>query len=208
MAAILYPVFFQVSTILLKYQAGDAPAGMYSIALAVMVAVYLVPQTIYQKYLLSKLHRWAAHDPPKFWAVYRRGNVLMLLLGAGVGVAIAVVSPWVVPVVFGREYVEVVSVLGVLALCAPVRYLSSAMGSALLTEGHMRFRVYAMAMATLVAVALNALLIPAFGVLGAAWATVAAETTLLLGTHVGVRRFHRLRRAELVPESLLADPGE
>jgi O-antigen/teichoic acid export membrane protein len=111
-------------------------------------------------------------------------------------------------VVFGREYMAVADILAVLALCAPIRFLSSAMGSALLTEGHMRFRVYAMAMATLVAVALKALLIPAFGVIGAAWATVAAETTLLLGTHVGVRRFHRLRRAELVPEPALADLDE
>lgn len=208
LAAVLYPVFFQVSTILLKYQVGDAQAGIYSLALAVMVAVYLIPQTVYQKYLLSKLHRWAAHDPPKFWAVYRRGNALMLLAGIGIGVAMAVVSPWVVPVVFGAEYGRVASILAVLAVCVPIRFLSSAMGSALLTEGHMRFRVYAMAAATAVAVALNALLIPHFGVIGAASATVVAEVVLLLGTHVGVRRFHRLRRAELVPERVIDDPGE
>lgn len=214
LAAVLYPVFFQVSTILLKYQAGDAQAGAYSIALAVMTAVYLIPQTVYQKYLLSKLHRWAAHDPPKFWAVYRRGNVGMLALGAFIGVAIAVVSPWVVPIVFGTEYHRVSVILMVLAWCPPIRFLSSAMGSALLTEGHMRYRVYAMAAATIMAVVLNALLIPHWGETGAAWATVAAETALLLGTVLGVRRFHRMRRDELVPtaastgaESETREPG-
>ena len=196
LVAILYPVFFQVSTILLKYLGSDAQAGMYSIALAVMTAIYLIPATIYQKFLLAKLHRWSTHDAPKFWAVYRRGNVAMLLLGIVIGIGVAVASPWVVPLVFGERYAPVSRILLVLALCPPIRFLSTAMGSALLTDGHMRFRVYAMAAATLVTIALNAVLIPGFGETGAAWATVAAETALLLGTQYGVRRFHAARHAD------------
>ena len=191
--AILYPVFFQISTILLKYLHSDAQAGMYSIALAIMTAIYLIPATIYQKYLMSKLHRWAAHDEPKFWAVYRQGNVAMFLLGVVVSIALVVVSPWIVPIVFGERYRGVIDILYILALCPPIRFLSTAMGSALLTEDHMRYRVYAMGVATAVAIALNALLIPRFSGAGAAWATVAGETVLLLGTMLGVRRFHRRR---------------
>jgi O-antigen/teichoic acid export membrane protein len=154
--AVLYPVFFQVSTILLKYLHSDAQAGMYSIALAVMTAIYLIPATIYQKYLLSKLHRWAAHNPQKFWAVYRQGNVGMFLLGVAISVALVIVSPWVVPIVFGERYRGVIDILLILALCPPIRFLSTAMGSALLTEDHMRYRVYAMAVATAITIALNA----------------------------------------------------
>jgi O-antigen/teichoic acid export membrane protein len=189
--AILYPVFFQISTILLKYLHSDAQAGVYSIALAIMTAIYLIPATIYQKYLLSKLHRWAAHDVPKFWAVYQQGNVAMFVLGVLVSIALVVVSPWIVPIVFGERYQGVVGILMILALCPPIRFLSTAMGAALLTEDHMRYRVYAMAVATVVAIVLNALLIPRFGGQGAAWATVVGETVLLLGTTLGVRRFHQ-----------------
>lgn len=193
--AALYPVFFQISTILLKYQQGDAQAGLYAIALAVMTAIYLIPATIYQKFLLGKLHRWAAHDRPKFWLVYRRGNVIMLALGLAVGAGLVLFGPWLVPLVFGEEYRRVAAILTVLALCPPIRFLSTAMGSALLTEDHMRFRVYAMALATVAAIAGNVLLIPTFGEMGAAWATVFAETVLLLGTGLGVRRFTRIQRA-------------
>ena len=195
--AVLYPVFFQVSTILLKYQGSDAQAGRWAIALAVMTAIYLIPATIYQKFLLSKLHRWAAHDQPKFWLVYRRGNVGMLALGIVVGVSVAVVSPYVVPVLFGEAYRGVIAILMVLALCPPIRFLSTSMGSALVTDHHMRYRVYAMAWATVVAVLLNAILIPRFGEIGAAWATVVAEIVLLAGTWHGVRHFHRAKRGGL-----------
>jgi O-antigen/teichoic acid export membrane protein len=194
--AALYPVFFQISTILLKYIRGDTEAGMYAIALAVMTAIYLIPATIYQKFLLGKLHRWAAHDKPKFQLVYRKGNIGMFLLGLAVGLALVVLGPWAIPLVFGEEYRRVVTILMVLALCPPIRFLSTAMGSALLTENNMRFRVYAMALATVAAIVGNALLIPRFAELGAAWATVIAETILLIGTYYGVSRFTRIQQGD------------
>jgi O-antigen/teichoic acid export membrane protein len=192
--AVLYPVFFQISTILLKYLHSDAQAGMYSIGLAVMTAIYLIPATIYQKFLLLKLHRWNAHDVPKFWRVYRQGNIAMFALGILISLALVVVAPWVVPLVFGERYRGVVGILMILAFCPPIRFLSTAMGSALVIDEHMRLRVYAMALATVVAVVANALLIPRFGAHGAAWATVTSELVLLAGTWWGVQTFNRPQR--------------
>jgi len=188
LAAVLYPVFFQVSTVLLKYINNDAQAGRYGIALAVMTAIYLLPATIYQKFLLSKLHRWAVHDRPKFARVYRQGNILMLLGGLATGAALAALAPTLVPIAFGAQYRDVAGILMVLALCTPIRFLSTAVGSALLTEGHMRYRVRAMAASTVVAIVLNLLLIPFFDEMGAAVATVLAEAVLLLAMYRGVRR--------------------
>ncbi len=192
--AALYPVFFQISTILLKYLSGDAQAGLYAIALAVMTAIYLIPATIYQKFLQGKLHRWAAHDKPKFRHVYRTGNIGMFASGLAIAAAMAALDPWLVPLIFGEEYRPVIAILAVLAICVPIRFLSTAMGAALLTDDNMRFRVYAIALATLAAVAGNVALIPSYGIMGAAWATVIAETVLLLGTFYGVRRFTLIQR--------------
>ena len=86
-----------------------------------------------------------------------------------------------------------VRILIVLSLCPPIRFLSTSMGAALLTDKHMRYRVYAMAWATGVAILLNGALIPDFGVMGAAWATVTAELVLLAGTWHGVRQFRRTK---------------
>lgn len=187
-AALLYPVFFQVSTVLLKYLGSNAQAGHYGVALAVMMAIYLFPSTVYQKFLLSRLHRWAVHNRPRFWRVHRLGNVAMFGGGVVVGAALALVSPWLVPLAFGPEYDDVAGLLAVLAICVPLRFLSTSVGSALLTENHMRYRVLAMLVATLVAVALNAWAIPRFGTMGAAWATVIAEATLLLSMWLGLRK--------------------
>ncbi|RDZ27430.1 lipopolysaccharide biosynthesis protein [Lysobacter silvisoli] len=188
LAAVLYPVFFQIGTVLLKYLGNDAMAGRYGVALAVMTAVYLFPAVVYQKFLLARLHRWAAHEPDRFWRVHRLGNLAMLAAGLATGIALAALSPWLVPLAFGEAYRGAALVLAVLAVCAPIRFLSTSVGSALLTEGHMRQRVYAMLAAAVAAIALNAVLIPRYGELGAAWATVAAEALLLLAMWRSVRR--------------------
>lgn len=191
MAAVLYPVFFQIGTVLLKYQAGDAAAGHFGIALAVMTAIYLFPATVYQKFLLSKLHRWAVHDRPRFRQAYRWGGVAMLACGLVAGIALAF-GATLAPRIFGAGYRTVVPLLQVLALCVPLRFLSTAVGSVLLTEGHMRYRVGAMALAALAAVLLNLALIPAFAEMGAAIATVIAEALLLGLMYRGARRVDAL----------------
>lgn len=191
MAAVLYPVFFQIGTVLLKYLAGDAAAGHFGIALAVMTAIYLFPATVYQKFLLSKLHRWAVHDRPRFRQAYRWGGMGMLACGIAGGVALAFGAA-LAPKIFGAGYRTVVPLLQVLALCVPLRFLSTAVGSVLLTEGHMRYRVGAMALAALAAVLLNLALIPAFAEMGAAIATVIAEALLLGLMYRGARRVDAL----------------
>jgi O-antigen/teichoic acid export membrane protein len=191
LAAILYPVFFQVSTVLVKYINGDVQAGRYGIAMAVMTAIYLLPATIYQKFLLSKLHRWAVHDNQKFWRVYRQGNIAMLLLGTATGLGLAATAPLLIPPIFGEEYRKVGSILMLLAVCVPIRFLSTSVGSALLSGGHMRYRVRAMGWATAAAVVLNVILIPEYDEFGAAAATVAAEILLLFSMYRGVQEIRR-----------------
>ena len=157
------------------------------------MAIYLIPATIYHKFLFGKLHYWAAQNPPKFWLVYKRSNVALFALGLLIGAAMVVVVPYVVPVLFGKAYARVVDILLVLALCPPIRFLSTSMGAALFTDDHMRYRVWAMVWATVVAILLNAALIPNFGEMGAAWGTVVAELVLLAGTWWGVRHFKRAK---------------
>lgn len=191
--ASLYTIFFSISTVLLKYLSGNAQAGIFGIALGVMMAIYLIPTTIYQKFLLSKLHRWAAHDTDKFWTAFRYGSMAMFAFGILIGAALAGTSPWLVPILFGEKYQQVARVLMVLAICVPVRFLCTVMTTALLNEKHTRYRVTATGFNALVVVVFNVLLIPRYHVMGAAFATVLGEMSSLLSMYLGVRRFHARR---------------
>lgn len=56
LAGIFHLIYFQSDIILLEYLTGAESTGIYNVAFVVMVAVYLLPSVIYQKFMLPKLH--------------------------------------------------------------------------------------------------------------------------------------------------------
>lgn len=180
LAGVFYLIYFQSDIILLKYIKGDEAAGIYNVAFLIMTAMYILPSVIYQKFLMPKIHLWANHDRDMFYQVYRTGNWLMLLLGLLAMLSIWLLAPWVVKVLFGDQYAGAVSVLVILALAAPIRFTAISVGSTLVTKDHMRKKVQFMGFTALVNISLNMILIPYYGIIGAAISTVASEVCLLL----------------------------
>ncbi|BCR06712.1 hypothetical protein DESUT3_37810 [Desulfuromonas versatilis] len=180
LAGIFYLVYYQSDIILLKYLKGADAAGVYNVAFTVMAAVYMLPNVIYQRFLLPKYHRWANHDRLKFLQVYRVGNGNMLLIGAMIAVVILFIVPFLIPLIFGTAYRSAIDLLAVLAFCTPVRFLSTSVGATLVTQEHMRRKIFYMGTVAIVNVALNSMLIPLFGAKGAAMSTLVSEITLLV----------------------------
>lgn len=180
LAGMFYLIYFQSDILLLGWMVGPEAAGIYNTAFAVMAAVYLLPGIIYQKFLLPKLHRWAEHDRVRFLGIYRFGNAANLLLGSVVAVLLFLLAPWVMPFVFGEAYRASGQLLTVLAVAVPGHYLATSVGAVLVTQNNMRRKVWLMGLSAVVNLLLNLLLIPGFGMYGAAWATVMSETVLVI----------------------------
>lgn len=180
LATVFHLIYFQSDIILLKYISGNEVAGIYNVAFTVMAAVYLLPSVIYQKLLLPKIHRWANNDRDKFYQVYRKGNIAMLVLGLAAMLAIWSAAFWAIPMLFGEEYREAVLILNILALCAPVLFVASSVGATLVTQEHMARKVKYMGVVALINITLNVLLIPYFGAIGAAVSTVVSNMMLLI----------------------------
>ena len=178
LAGIYYLIYFQSDIILIRYLVDEESAGVYHVAFVVMAAVYLFPSVLYQKLLLPKIHRWAHHDPDRLNRTYRLGNTAMLALGVGAMIALWAAVPPLLPWLFGDEYRPAISLLMILAIAAPIRFLASSAGSVLSTRDYMRAKVHLMGLAALVNVLLNLLLIPHYGATGAAIATVLSDALL------------------------------
>lgn len=179
LAGVFQLIYFQSDIILVKYISGDEAAGYYNVAFTVMTAVLLFPGIIYQKFLLPKIHRWANHDRILFYKVYRKGNMVMLLLGLLAMAAVWLLSPFAIPYLFGREYINSVELLIVLAISAPILFIASSVGATLVTQEHMRLKVKLMGAVAVLNIALNFILIPSYGAKGAAIATVLSNGVLL-----------------------------
>lgn len=189
MGGIFYLIYYQSDIILLKYLVGAEAAGIYNVAFLVMSAVYLLPSVVYQKFMLPKLHRWANFDKERFYDTYRRGSLLMLTGGTVAMLFLWGVLPWVIPAVFGVDYQGAVLLLQILAFAAPVRFLASSLSSVLTAKNLMKMKIGIMGLAALLNIAINLILIPTYGELGAAVATLITELILLLAFYMAVTKY-------------------
>lgn len=178
-AGLFHLIYFQSDIILLRYMTTAEVAGVYNVAFTIMVAVYLLPGVIYQKFLLPKIHRWAHNDRARFYQVYRQGNIAMLILGLLAMVAIWLLAPWGVVFLFGQNYHKAVDLLMILAVSAPVLFVASSVGATLVTQEHMKAKVKYMGTVAGINIVLNFLLIPPYGANGAAVATIISNMALL-----------------------------
>ncbi len=189
MAAFSYLIYFQSNIVLLKYMSGNQEAGIYSVAFTIMTAVYLLPSVIYQRFLTPKIHRWANHEPEKFYQVYRTGNWAMLVLGAAAMITIYISADWAVPLFFGEQYRASAGILKILSLSAPIIFVASSAGATLVTQQHMKIKVKYMMSVALINLVLNLLLIPKLHTTGAAIATVISNAILLAFYMYGAKKF-------------------
>lgn len=180
LAALFHLVYYQTDIVLVKYITGADAAGKYNVAFTVMAAVYLLPSAIYQKFLLPKVHRWANQDRGKFYRVYRQGNIAMLIMGSITMIGIWLTVSWGVPLLFGKQYIESVPLLNILAISAPLIFVALNAGATLVTQNHIKTKVKLMGIIAVFNIILNASMIPRFGATGAAISTVISNFFLLL----------------------------
>jgi PST family polysaccharide transporter len=129
---------------------------------------------------VSSMIERGAHDAAR--RVARRALLVQTALGTAAAAALAASAPWVVDVLFGPRFTEAEPALRILALMLPLVAVSNVLGIQwMLPLGLDRSFVSVCVGAAGLNVALLLTLGSAFGATGAAWAVVAAETTVAVG---------------------------
>ncbi|WP_281909902.1 oligosaccharide flippase family protein [Massilia varians] len=181
--------YFQLGVIILTHLANDEIAGHYNAAITIMMAAYLLPTVIYQKFLLSKLHYWSTHDPIKFLRVYRFGNICMLVLGTITLLAVALVGPWLIVKLLGVTYAKTATLLPWMSICAPLRFLAMSAGSVLVTQNNISRKTAIMSVAILCNAFFYVIIVPVYGVVGAIISSIISDLILLILYFTAVRKY-------------------
>lgn len=180
-SAALVMLYGRVDIVLLASLVSPTAAGQFTIAATFLLVVYLVPQAIYQKFLLPKIHRWYYGDWPKFLSVYRLGCAVMTILGIGCTVATYWWGASLVKLFFGEKFSESGQILSVLSVCIALRFVSSSVESALMSGEYGKYRLYCQVVSTCIGVSSAYVLIAHYGINGAILSRIVTEVSLLMG---------------------------
>jgi O-antigen/teichoic acid export membrane protein len=125
-----------------------------------------------------------------------------------VGLVLALVSwpgaSWLVPMIYGRGYAGAIPAFRILMLAFPLMSLNYALTHQLIGWHGQRSYAMVCALALLLNLGLNRWLVPAYGIEGAAWATLGTEVLVTAGCAWGLR-VHMCALSSKPERILLAD---
>jgi O-antigen/teichoic acid export membrane protein len=172
-------VAFRMDLFLLGALAADRTVGLYAGAYRLFEAAQLLPAVL----LMVLFPRLAATagDPAAGAPLRRRALGGLAALGAAVAAGGSLAAPLLVEVLYGAAYEESSAPLAILFWAAPFMFVNALLTQDLIAR--VRQGRYALAAGGALAanLALNLLLIPRYGMSGAAVATIATEAVLVAG---------------------------
>jgi O-antigen/teichoic acid export membrane protein len=172
---LLQGLFFKIDALLLLPLAGDVAAGTYAAAYKVAEGAGIISST-FTLALFPRLSRQSDLS-----GAYRMALRVLLQISLPLAVGIALLAAPIVAVIGGREYLPDSAVALTILICyLPLSYTNGLTQYVLIAAGKQRLLTAAFAAALVFNLVANALLIPRFSYVGAAWVTVASELVLLV----------------------------
>ncbi|MGH2407863.1 MAG: oligosaccharide flippase family protein [Candidatus Limnocylindrales bacterium] len=174
-------------------------AGAYFAATRLVAAFEYLPEAL-SRSLLPDLSRLYVVDPAALGALLQRPSRFLLFVGIPIPFAMVVFGPWLMELLFGQQLGSYGWVLIGLSALVPFRFFTWLFGATLTSTDAQWRRVAAAAVALTVVAAIDALLLPRFGI-AAAVAGAAGATLIVVGVYAyGVARL-------VGPMALLTDAG-
>lgn len=179
---------YHVDVLMLEMFTTSEQVGYYKIALVIAEFLWFIPRSIQSVMIQSTSDLWAKGKVDKVTALSSTVTRYTLAFTVLLAVGLAVLAERFVPLYAGPAYVASVPPLLILlpgtigfAIARPILAISHA-------KGDLRVMIYATGLSAVINIALNATLIPLYGIEGAAIATTVGYGSLPVFHLIGARK--------------------
>lgn len=166
-------VYLRIDQVMLGRLAGEAALGEYAAAVRLSTIWYVAPMLVARS-LFPAIVRLRSEAAPLFHSRLQQYFDLNALMAYAIMLPVFLLAPWLVPFLFGEDYAGGAGILRIHVLGAIIVFLGVARTQLMISEGWTQALLVSNVSGAVINVAGNLLLIPAFGGIGAAWATVAS----------------------------------
>lgn len=164
-------LYMRLDQLMIGHYQGQAAVGIYSAATRIGEAWYFLPLALVSS-AFPALIRVRLHDTQRYQSNLRIIATAICLLAYAVAIVTTVLADYIVVGLYGAPYAASADVLKIYVWGGAFVGVSTLAGRWLVAEGLTYFAAVRSVIGAVVNIALNALLIPRLGVLGAAIATV------------------------------------
>ena len=173
LSGIMIMIYMRIDQVMIGNMVGNAEVGIYSAAVRLAEAWYFIPMTVVGSVFPSIVEAKTISEELFYGRLQKLYN-LMALMGYAVALPVTFIGEWLVTLLFGAAYARAGPMLSVLIWAGIFTNLGVARSSFLTTMNWTRIHFMTVSLGCIVNVALNYLLIPVYGGMGAVAASCVA----------------------------------
>ena len=185
-------IFFNIDIVMLSAIKGDEFAGWYKAAVTlVFIIISAAASFIYAIFPITSKLFISAKDTLR--TTLEKSSKYLFILALPISAGIFLLADRIILLIYGAEFAPAAIALQILSLYLPLRVISHVTGWTLASINREPLRALSAGIALSLNICLNFILIPIFGIAGAATATVISQTLLFaLYFYFVDKHFHRL----------------
>jgi O-antigen/teichoic acid export membrane protein len=165
---------FQADTFIISFLLPESDLGYFGAAQTLVAGFLLIPAAIrVALYPLMALYK--QQDEERLYQVYRKSGQYLLMLGLPMAVGVTLLAEPIIVFFYGVEFLPAVPVLQLMIWAVVVVVLTVPVARMMLVHGQQSRAGWMRGIGMVASVALNLLLIPIFGIVGAGLARVLAS---------------------------------
>ncbi|GAB2689284.1 flippase [Aliiglaciecola sp. 3_MG-2023] len=164
-------LYMKIDQVMLGTIASKSEVGIYSVAVRFSEMSYFLPVAIVTAFFPYLIERKQLSAPAynNTLAIFLGG---LCWLGIAVAIVVTLIATYLIKILYGTEYNASASILAVHVWGGVFVYMRALLSKWLIIEDLLYFSLVTQGTGAIVNIILNLLLIPEYGALGAAWATI------------------------------------
>jgi O-antigen/teichoic acid export membrane protein len=201
-SGIVSMIYLRIDQVMLGEMVGSAEVGIYSVAVRLAEVWNFVPMAIFSSVYPSIVESKAVSDELFYERLQKLYNI-MAFIGYLIAVPVTILSGWLVGSLFGPAYERAETMLAILIWAGIFTNLGVARSTFLMTMNWTRVHFLTVLMGCLINVALNYILIPRYGGMGA---VIASCVAYWFATHGSCFVYRPLRRTGIMLTKAIVFP--
>lgn len=171
LAAVLSVIYLKIDTVMIEAMMGVAAAGQYTAVARISELWYVIPVTLAARYYPEMLQAFQ-RSWPEYLAVLRKRALLFFGMALVISIGMTAGAYWIMLLAYGEKFTSSTLVLQIHVWAGCFVFVRSLISQHLILTGNEPLSMLSHGIGALLNVGLNFLLIPLYGLEGAAWATL------------------------------------
>lgn len=184
-------IYQKIDAVMIRNMMNNAAVGQFSVASKITELAVFVPMVVAQTVtpLLVQAHQ---EDPIRYHEKRQMFMDLMVWSAVAMALVMSVSAAPAIHLLYGEKYLKAIPVLQIMAWKAVFMALFAGSGQLIIIENLQRYAAVRNIIGCVVSVGLNLLLIPVWGIVGSAVATVITMVFSGYFSHFFIKRYHYL----------------